>query len=440
MTEPVSMERIHSAGVDVSQIAEASVLIKVDEASAPLSRQHPLFGLCRGLTALGFSRVEVCGAADYFDALDKLEQDAPCVQQYPTAWVSESIAAQAPPADVIIDLSNDPVSESYCHQLSRSRSCPCISVAWGRTWAIVSPKPVTAGPSAKPCFPAPSERDALPPVGRIATGLALQEVLMLVGKVQSVALLEGPVMYAAARDSSAGSVQRQWLTESIENVVCDIIGAGAIGVHLLETLAAMLGEGCRLRVFDPDIVESVNLPSQTIYSKEDIGRFKVTAVAEKVQNLSRPGVGIEPYAVTYQNRPQSLSKASVRIIAADNWAVRKYVNDLSLADGVPITEAGSSPLAAQQRTYLPGQTACLACRIPDLAEKAAMEEAPNSCSESPALTLPGTVCIAGGILATETIKALRPEQFHSPSQGTITYDARFPQRFGIVDQQPACRH
>jgi adenylyltransferase/sulfurtransferase len=254
-------------------------------------------------------------------------------------------------------------------------------------------------------------------------------------------LLEGPVKYdATAHDSSVEGVRMEWLTESAENAVIDVIGAGAIGVHLLESLAPMLGEGCRLRVFDPDIIESVNLPSQTIYSKEDIGRSKVTAVAEKVQSLSRPGVGIEPYAVTYQNRPKSLLKASVRIIAADNWAVRKYVNDLSFADGVPITEAGSSPLAAQQRTYLPGQTACLACRIPDLAEKAAMETAPNSCSESPALTLPGTVCIAGGILAIETFKALRPEQFGSPSQGTITYDARFSQRFGIVDQQLACRH
>jgi hypothetical protein len=48
--------------------------------------------------------------------------------------------------------------------------------------------------------------------------------------------------------------------------------------------------------------------------------------------------------------------------------------------------------------------------------------------------------IAGGILASEALKALRPDVFGLPSQGTITYDARFPQRFGIVDVKPPCHH
>ena len=130
----------------------------------------------------------------------------------------------------------------------------------------------------------------------------------------------------------------------------------------------------------------------------------------------------------------------MRVICADNYAVRQYVNDLALDEKIPLAEAGSSPLAAQQRTYYPGRTACLAHRIRNLEKKVAAEKQPASCAANRALTLPGTNMIIAGILAAETLKAIDPARFGSPSNATITYDARATQRFGFLEPLGPCRH
>ena len=111
-----------------------------------------------------------------------------------------------------------------------------------------------------------------------------------------------------------------------------------------------------------------------------------------------------------------------------------------LLDNVPLVEAGSAPLVAQQRSYLPGRTACLAHRIANLADRAAKEEDPASCSQNRALTLPGTSMVCGGILAAEALRALQPETFGYPSTGTVVYDAHFPERLGVTDFRPPCLH
>ena len=107
---------------------------------------------------------------------------------------------------------------------------------------------------------------------------------------------------------------------------------------------------------------------------------------------------------------------------------------------MPLTEAGSSPLAAQQRTYYPGRTACLAHRIRNLAKKVAAENQPASCAVNRALTLPGTIMVIAGILAAETLKAIDPPRFGAPSSTTITYDTRAAQRFGFFDALGPCTH
>lgn len=142
----------------------------------------------------------------------------------------------------------------------------------------------------------------------------------------------------------------------------------------------------------------------------------------------------------YEDRPSTLSRPSLRIACPDTFACRLYVNRQSVRDGVPLAEAGSSPLAAQVRVYVPGHTACLEHRIPNLQKKAAAEQGRASCGRNPARTLPGTNMIIAGILAAEAMRALQPEVFGPPSQGTITYDARAPERFGVVEVRPPCRH
>jgi hypothetical protein len=60
-----------------------------------------------------------------------------------------------------------------------------------------------------------------------------------------------------------------------------VIGMGGIGTHVLQTL---LEYGCReVHIWDADIVEPHNLPTQFLYCPLDIGRPKVEAAAWFVQ-------------------------------------------------------------------------------------------------------------------------------------------------------------
>jgi len=432
-------DRISDAGVDVLHLAQTSILIKVGNIVPERVWQHPVYALCRGLGALGFGSIYLCGAADYFDDLDEMMRGSNFTQQ-PGVWLTEEQTHAAPETEVIIDTTNDVALESFCSQLSLTRSCPCLSVTWGRAWVAMSPSVITAAQLGELSALSGPKRETLPPITRLAAGLALQEVLMLAGNVELAAPLEAMVIYnAAAEDRATGPVEKSWTADTVADTVLEVVGAGGIGVHLLESLAPMLGHGCELRIFDPDYVSVENIPLQIPYMVSDVGHPKAIVITEKLKRTN-PGLNIRPMVMKYQDRPRHLSRPSARVVCADNWAVRYFANHLSISDGVPLVEAGSSPLAAQQRTYYPGITACLEHRINNLAKKVAEENQPASCSASHALTLPGTNMIIGGILAAEVLKALDPERFGLPTRGTINYDARVSKRFGLLDVLPPCEH
>ncbi len=171
-----------------------------------------------------------------------------------------------------------------------------------------------------------------------------------------------------------------------------------------------------------------------------MGRPKADAIAEKLEPLCDPALALHPFVSRYEDRPDGLAPPTLRIACPDTFAARKYLNDCALADGVPLVEAASSPLAAQQRSYVPGRTACLEHRVRDLAARARAERDRDSCTIEHALTLPGTNMICGGMLALEALRALDPARFGPPSRGTLTYDARFPRRFGEIQRRPPCAH
>ena len=306
----------------------------------------------------------------------------------------------------------------------------------------VSPSKITAAELGELCEYIRPAEETPAPISRIAAGIVFQELLMNVGNVRLAAPLEKMVLYnAAAEDRVTPRMERPWTPDPVDNVIVDAVAAGGIGINVLESILPMLGSGSEIRVYDSDVVGPENLSTQSLFSAQDVGRPKAIVAAEKLQPIN-PNVNIRPMVMRYQQQPSGLSRCSVRTICPDNWQTRVFANFLSTRyDGVPLTEAGSSPLSAQQRTYYPGLTACLEHRIHNLVKKAAEESEPNSCSANPALTLPGTNAIIGGILAVETLKVLDPKRFGgSPSRGTIGYDAREPQRFGILDVRPPCKH
>src|SRR5205823_6205091 len=95
-----------------------------------------------------------------------------------------------------------------------------------------------------------------------------------------------------------------------------LIGAGGIGSPLALALAKM---GCRqLALYDPDTVEAHNLPNQ-MYRLSDVGRPKVTALAELLCQFASPQLEVRQEAV----RDQTLR--GLVISAVDSMAARQQI-------------------------------------------------------------------------------------------------------------------
>jgi len=430
---------VGQAGADTLAIADTAVRVVADASPDDEPRLHPVWPLCRGLGALGFGSVQLHGALELRDDLEEAMHGFSFTHG-PASPLDDARRDGEPAFDILLHLGDDLRVREACARLAASRASHFASVSWGSTWVEMRSLAGALDDGASPDSGEPAGWDSLGPLSRIAAGLVLQEALVVAGQLAEAASPASHVAFDATtgtRTREAGAAA--WPPVWIESAIVEVIGAGGIGIHFLEAAAPMLGPGCELRIFDFDEVGPENLPVQAAFSPDDVGRPKARVMAEKLAPLCDPGLDIRPMPMRYEDRPASLGAPSLRVVCPDSFAARKYANDRSVADGVPLVEAGCSPLVAQQRTYLPGTTACLEHRIPDLARRVTAERAVASCVEQ-AFTLPGTNMIIGGILAFEALRALHPEDFGPPSCGTLVYDARFPERFGVTDVRPPCSH
>ncbi len=431
-------ERLFRAGVAVASISETTAVVIVDGVTGNGPWSHPVWALCRGLGALGFGSVELRGAEEYLPAFSVLMQGI-AFQHLPAGFAGGNESERAAGSEIVLYLGCDSLLRKSWLDYATKRSSGFVSIRWGRSWVeMTSP---TRDATSDLMFDLAGEEEPFAPISRIAAGLALQEALILVGQLDSVAPPDARVSFDAAcevRSYEPGG--EGWPSLQIENAVVEVIGSGAVGTNLLESFAPLLGHGCELRIFDFDEVGPENLATQAAFSAEDSGRPKAEVMAEKLASICDPSIAIRPVVARYEERQPTLSTPSLRIVCPDTFAARKHCNDRSLGDGVPLVEAGCSPLVAQVRSYLPRATACLEHRIRNLAQRAANEQDRAACSQEHAFTLPGTSMICGGLLATEALRTLDPERFGRPSRGTIGYDARFGRRFGVLDVRPACSH
>jgi molybdopterin/thiamine biosynthesis adenylyltransferase len=440
MLSATARQRVADAGVEISGLAHRLVVVKVGNVTTSDMSRHPAAALCRGLAGIGLGHVCLCGAIEYFNDLAERLADS-SFQQEPGMWLPETVLHQMPPSDMAIDLSNDlPAAQVWLRQAA-SLGVHCLAITWGSSSVNMWTGSALIEPPSK--NNADSDPVGLPlsPIARVAAGLALQEAVLRAGRVHIAAPPSSVVTYDMSGTSgTAGHVPAAEQTIMLRDKVLDVIGLGGIGCHAVEALAPLLGPGSTLNLFDFDSVAPENIGLQITYTSADVGKPKAVAMADRLAGSVAEGVTIRPYSVRYEDRPRSLPQPHVRVSCPDTWAARYYVNEQCLQDGVPLVDAGSAPLAAQVRTCLPGRTACLAHQIPGLARKAAEELTGESCATNPALTLPGTNAIAGGLLAAEVCALLQPGVFGPRPQATLTYDARCPARFGQVGFRPACTH
>jgi adenylyltransferase/sulfurtransferase len=180
--------------------------------------------------------------------------------------------------------------------------------------------------------------------------------------------------------------------------VC-IIGAGALGCLIANDLCRA-GVGF-LRLIDRDVVETVNLQRQILFTEDDAreGLPKVEAAYEKLRHANS-SVTIEPVTadVNSSNIEKYIADVDLVIDGTDNFETRFLINEACHKHGVRWIYGGVLMSGGATMNVLYGDAPCFRCFMPEM-------PAPGS---YPTCSTVGVINpITGVIAAYESAEALK---------------------------------
>lgn len=141
-----------------------------------------------------------------------------------------------------------------------------------------------------------------------------------------------------------------------------VVGAGALGTHILETLAR---HGfTNLTVVDRDIVREENLSTAALYTPRHVGMPKPEAAAQELARIN-PETSVTVHATDlHGNQLEPVENAAVILDATDNMQTRHLLNEYSHATSTPVIFTGCTGTAFF--TFpVTGDGACFTCIYPD---------------------------------------------------------------------------
>lgn len=146
-----------------------------------------------------------------------------------------------------------------------------------------------------------------------------------------------------------------------------VCGCGALGTVIADTLVR--GGVGLVRIVDRDFVELNNLQRQVLFDERDVadGLPKAIAAADKLRRINSQ-IDVEPIVadVTHKNIAQLAGDTHVIVDGTDNFETRFLINDFAVANNKPWVYGGCIGAEGQTMTILPGDTACLACLVPEV--------------------------------------------------------------------------
>ena len=187
--------------------------------------------------------------------------------------------------------------------------------------------------------------------------------------------------------------------EILKNFFVLLVGAGGLGSPAATYLAAA-GVG-RIGLVDFDTVEASNLQRQILYGSSDVGRPKLEAASERLEDLN-PHVDVERHEVrlTSDNALDIIDDYDVVADGTDNFPTRYLVNDACVMTGTPNVYASIFRFEGQVSVFATEDGPCYRC----LYEEPPPPGLVPSCAEGGVLgILPGLI---GTLQATEVIKLL----------------------------------
>lgn len=178
-----------------------------------------------------------------------------------------------------------------------------------------------------------------------------------------------------------------------------VIGAGGLGSTILPLLVGA-GVGC-ITLCDGDRVSLSNLPRQTLYTTEDLGRPKVACATQRLR-AANPHVTLRPHQeyVTEASIERLLSGAELIIDACDNEPTRHLLDVYASSHQIPWLYASLEGWQGQVALFTP-KTGCYADLFPASSEASESDSAP-----SPIPVLASTPAIVASIATAEALKYL----------------------------------
>jgi len=134
-----------------------------------------------------------------------------------------------------------------------------------------------------------------------------------------------------------------------------VVGCGGLGGYVIEELAR-LGVG-RIIAIDPDIFEEHNLNRQLFSTPGTLGKPKVAAALERVNQIN-PAVTLIPIQEAFcnSNGRDIFSAATVVVDALDTIATRLDLADICTEMKIPLVYGAIGGWFGQVATQLPGDT------------------------------------------------------------------------------------
>jgi sulfur-carrier protein adenylyltransferase/sulfurtransferase len=178
-----------------------------------------------------------------------------------------------------------------------------------------------------------------------------------------------------------------------------IVGAGGLGTPAAIYLTAA-GVG-RIGLVDFDVVDVTNLHRQVLYGSASVGRPKLDAARERLNDLNNE-VEIETHAarLSSENALEIMRGYDVILDGTDNFATRYLVNDACVLLKKPNVYGSVFRFDGQASVFATETGPCYRCLYP---EPPPPHLVPN-CAEGGVLgVLPGVI---GTIQATEAIKLI----------------------------------
>jgi molybdopterin/thiamine biosynthesis adenylyltransferase len=149
-----------------------------------------------------------------------------------------------------------------------------------------------------------------------------------------------------------------------------VIGAGGLGSAAIAYLAAA-GIG-KIGIIDGDRVELSNLQRQVLFEEADIGRLKVEAARDRIEEVN-PACKVDIFAerITASNARAIIKNYDIVLDGCDNFETRFVVADACMKEKTPLVSAAISGFDAQLSTFKPYEGGpCYRCLVPEIPDRA----------------------------------------------------------------------